>query len=298
MAVTQKVITALTKQGGALLAALRESFPFSIVLASGKTITAPGGFVGPVTGVASSATTLTGLTASIAELNYNDITAAGTAQASKTAVLGANKNLDTLVIADGGLKLGSGAGTAITSTAAELNNLASVAAGTVTASKALVVGADKNVDTLAIADGGLKLGSGAGTAVSATAAEINALDAAPTGAPAFTIGAESGGDVIRVTVQLKDANGTNIAARVNVRCWLSNSSGGAMGTAPVAIAVGAIAGTIIIQDSAGQPFFEMLSDANGQFDFDITQTGAFTTYLVIGLPNGKIASSTAITFAA
>lgn len=49
-----------------------------------------------------------------------------------------------------------------------------VAAGTVTASKAVVVGANKNVDVLAIAD--LKLGSGAGTSVTSTAAELNVLD--------------------------------------------------------------------------------------------------------------------------
>lgn len=64
-------------------------------------------------------------------------------------------------------------GTTISATADELNKLASVAAGTVSASKAVVVGANKNVDTLVIADGGLKLGSGAGTAVTATAAELN-----------------------------------------------------------------------------------------------------------------------------
>lgn len=56
---------------------------------------------------------------------------------------------------------------------AELGLLQSLTAGTVSANKALVVGADKNLDTLAIADGGLKLGSGAGTAVTATATELN-----------------------------------------------------------------------------------------------------------------------------
>ena len=65
-----------------------------------------------------------------------------------------------------------------TSSTAELNTLTGVTAGTTAASKALVVGADKNLDTLAIADGGLKLGAGAGTAVTATAAEINAKCAA------------------------------------------------------------------------------------------------------------------------
>ena len=47
-------------------------------------------------------------------------------------------------------------------------------AGTVVANKAVIVGANKNVDVLAIAD--LKLGSGAGTSVTSSAAELNALD--------------------------------------------------------------------------------------------------------------------------
>lgn len=63
----------------------------------------------------------------------------------------------------------------LTSTSAELNLLDGSVAGTAVASKALAIGADKNVDTLAIADSGLKLGSGAGTAVTKTAAQINAL---------------------------------------------------------------------------------------------------------------------------
>jgi hypothetical protein len=62
------------------------------------------------------------------EVDYLQDVTAGTASASKAAVLGTNKNLDTIVIADGGLKLGSGAGTAVTSTAAELNVLDGIAA--------------------------------------------------------------------------------------------------------------------------------------------------------------------------
>jgi hypothetical protein len=64
----------------------------------------------------------------------------------------------------------------MTSTAAELNLLDTAVAGTSVASKALIVGADKEVDTLVIADGGLFLGAGAGTSVSSTAAELNILD--------------------------------------------------------------------------------------------------------------------------
>ena len=46
-----------------------------------------------------------------------------------------------------------------------------ITAGTVLANKAVVAGANKNVDVLAVAD--LKLGVGAGTSVTATAAELN-----------------------------------------------------------------------------------------------------------------------------
>jgi hypothetical protein len=57
---------------------------------------------------------------------------AGTVEASKGIVVGTNKEIDTLVIADGGLKLGSGAGTAVLATAAELNRVADVSTRIVT----------------------------------------------------------------------------------------------------------------------------------------------------------------------
>jgi hypothetical protein len=61
----------------------------------------------------------------------------------------------------------------VTATAAEINKVAGVTAGTAAASKAVVLGANKNLDALAVAD--LKLGAGAGTSITKTAAEINAL---------------------------------------------------------------------------------------------------------------------------
>lgn len=74
-------------------------------------------------------------TASAAELNLINGSVAGTAVASKALVLGANKNVDVLAVAD--LKLGAGAGTSVTATAAELNKLAS--AGAIVASGTKVV---------------------------------------------------------------------------------------------------------------------------------------------------------------
>jgi len=99
---------------------------------------------------------------------YSGITP-GTVLASKAVITDANNKVNTLDITTP--KIG---GTAITSSAAELNLIDNSVAGTAVASKALVLGTNKNVDILAVAD--LKLGAGAGTSVTSTATELNYLD--------------------------------------------------------------------------------------------------------------------------
>jgi hypothetical protein len=78
-------------------------------------------------------------------------TVAGTVEASKLVLLGTNKNIDTIALPVSGLKIGAGAGTSVSATAAELNVNAGVTAGTTTASKTVVAGAAKNLDTLSVA---------------------------------------------------------------------------------------------------------------------------------------------------
>lgn len=70
----------------------------------------------------------------------------GVATASQPVTLGADKDLDVLAVAD--LKLGAGAGTSVSSSAAELNLNDGSIAGTSVASKALALDAQKAVDTL------------------------------------------------------------------------------------------------------------------------------------------------------
>src|SRR5574341_736855 len=139
-----------------------------------------------------------GNTLSGTELAFLDGVTAGTVTASKAVVVDANKHIDTIVIADGGLKLGATTGTAVTSTADELNLVDGSIAGTAVASKAAVLGANKNLDTLVIADSGLFLGAGAGTAVTRTAAQINLL----------TQGVAAGYKVARGTVTPTSASHT------------------------------------------------------------------------------------------
>lgn len=92
----------------------------------------------------------------LAEADVLDGAVAGTVAANKAVIPTTDKHIDALVISDGGLALGAGAGTAITATAAELNLNDGSIAGTAVASKTLALGSTKNVDTLDVAQGGLK----------------------------------------------------------------------------------------------------------------------------------------------
>lgn len=151
-----------------------------LVIASGGSIDIESGGSFKLAGTAVTATAaelnaIAGNGLSAAELAVLDGVTAGTVTAGKAVVTTTDKHIDALVISDGGLALGAGAGTAITASAAEINLIDGAIAGTSVASKALALGADKNTDVLALPVSGLKIGAGAGTAVDRTAAEINGL---------------------------------------------------------------------------------------------------------------------------
>jgi hypothetical protein len=124
------------------------------------------------------------VTATAAELNYCDVTTAGTLEASKAIVVNSAKHVDEINTAS--LKLGaSGATVAVTATAAELNYLdRATAVGLAEASKAVVLDANKHLDEVNTAS--LKLGAtGATVAVTATAAQLNALASSSAGLAAL-----------------------------------------------------------------------------------------------------------------
>lgn len=109
--------------------------------------------IGGTTAVAGTFSTMTcttavvgGNTLSGTELGYVDGITPGTVAVNKAIVPTTNKHIDALVISDGGLALGSGAGTAITATGAEINVLAGVTAGTTAPEKALVLDAAESLN--------------------------------------------------------------------------------------------------------------------------------------------------------
>lgn len=105
---------------------------------------------------------IAGTAVSSTEALYGDGVTAGTVTASKAVVVDANKRIDTIVIADSGLKLGTGTGTAVSATAAELNTVDVATPGTAEASKAAVLDANKGLSGLGIVQiGNVRLVNGA-----------------------------------------------------------------------------------------------------------------------------------------
>lgn len=111
----------------------------------------------------------------------------------------------------------------------------------------------------------------------------------------FAIGAEAA-NVITVSVQLKNDQGADLAVRGNVRWYISaDANGDVVATAASGGIVNGTDGEVIAW-TAGQSGWAT-SEADGDIDFAITDTGTPTMYLVIILPDGTLKVSTAIVFA-
>lgn len=111
----------------------------------------------------------------------------------------------------------------------------------------------------------------------------------------LTIGAEAG-DVINVAIQLKDADGVDLAERVSILAYFSDDANGdsVVATAFDTIAIGTDG--LAIPLVAGKTFL-LTSEADGDIDINITENGAMTKYLILVMPDGSLVASGAITFA-
>lgn len=130
--------------------------------------------------------------------------------------------------------------------------------------------------------------------VTATAAEINTLDGSPYSAT-ITPGAPDSGTV---AIQLRDANGSDLTVRGSVFAYLSDDTNGdsIAATAPDGgVAIGSDGLLIpVVADKA----FHLVSEADGDIDLAITESGTATWYLIVRLPNGRLIASAAIAFSA
>jgi len=117
----------------------------------------------------------------------------------------------------------------------------------------------------------------------------------------FTVGAEAG-EAITVSVQFKDGAGVDMASAVGCIGYLSADAAGqsAASSANLSVAAGTDGFVQELVDSATQNNYLCTSEADGDLDVVVTDAsgGALTNYLVLVLPNGSLAISGAITFAA
>lgn len=119
----------------------------------------------------------------------------------------------------------------------------------------------------------------------------------PIGDATITVGAEAT-NVIKVTIQLKDSRGSNLAVRGRVGMYLSDDAAGdsLIGTVTSGAVAIATNGVLIDNGNVAKKSFLLTSEANGLIDVNITEAGVKTLYAVVVLPNGKLKVSGAITF--
>lgn len=157
-------------------------------------------------------------------------------------------------------------------------------AGVVEASKVPLLDSNKHIDTLSIADGGLKLGaSGSETAVSATAAEINGCCH---GQPqTATISPAAGGaNVCLVTITVKDAAGNAITGPTHIDVYLSDASTGAGLTATTASgAVAAGASGVDLVTLVSKKALRVQTTAAGVYILSITDTSKTGFYPCVNI---------------
>jgi hypothetical protein len=129
----------------------------------------------------------------------------------------------------------------------------------------------------------------------ATTAELNLLDNQAASA-SFVVGVEAT-NAITVNVQILDAAGVDMATAVALQWYLADDSAGLdrSGTAPNTSVLAGTDGSLHISTTglAGG----LTTEADGDFDIVLTETGIATWYLVIVMPNGSLVVSPAITFA-
>jgi hypothetical protein len=116
-------------------------------------------------------------------------------------------------------------------------------------------------------------------------------------ASATSVGGAEGGNAINVAIQLKDANGADLAVRGNVYGYLSDDANGdsLIGTATSGTVVIGTDGVMQVMEA--KKSFRLTSESDGDIDITITEAGVKTLYLILVMPNGKLVASGAITFA-
>lgn len=112
----------------------------------------------------------------------------------------------------------------------------------------------------------------------------------------FTVGTE-GTNAIIVSMQVKDANGVNIAERCHLDGYLSDDAAGDSVVATAPDGTVAVATNGLVMQPISKKLFKFVTEADGTLGLSIGESGVKTCYLVICMPDGSLQVSGAITFA-
>ncbi len=218
-------------------------------------------------------------------LKFYTATSAGTLTLGLTIDAAQKATFPGVVDVTGGLSI---SGTAMTSSAAELNLIDGSIAGTAVASKALVQGANYETSRLALPVGGLYVGAGAGTATTMSAAELNSLtDEIASMTTTATPASGSNG----VQFVFKNAAGATVsAARRTFQCFVSTSTG-QFASAVTSIAV--LTNGELITLVTGQ--VATVQCVSGLLGVTLTAAAPGSYYLSFVLPNGTVITSSVLT---
>lgn len=114
------------------------------------------------------------------------------------------------------------------------------------------------------------------------------------GEVSFVVGASDTGTV---AIQLGDHNGDDLAEAAVVMAYLADTADGltpASADPDGGVAIGTDGALMV----GSVPVMWLISEADGDIDLVLTESGAATWYLVLVLPNGTLAVSGAIVFTA
>jgi hypothetical protein len=249
---------------------------------------------------------LDGLEATYAELNLlHDVTADGTVDVSKAVVTGPAGEIKGL----GNIgQLAAGTWTFGTTeiVEADIIKIDGITAGTVLASRAVVVDANKDAAsfrTITVA-GTMIYGvaQSGGANITATPAEINLNDNQPASV-VYKVTQAANAGTVNVGVQVNDAAGVNMGIPVALFQYLSDDSAALTPTTAGPNAGGGVMDGIApstgkwIHPAATLPAWTAVTTAAGTLTMPIKHSGAGTWYMATVLPNGKLSISGTITTA-
>lgn len=112
----------------------------------------------------------------------------------------------------------------------------------------------------------------------------------------IVVGAEAA-NVINVAIQLKAADGSDIAYGAYVKAYLSSDEDGHVpeATGPDSIAIGTD-GALLKSGGDSVVKFDLRSEDDGDIDINMTKASEDTMYLCLIMPDGTVKVSDAITF--